>query len=258
MEQRRAAEVPRSNIGTDFSSVTLTRSKAAKLTRPYAGRARSRNSCLSQGTEIQPIPERVADLPRVGGGFDFEQIYQTHYRCVFSLCLRMVGDRAEADDLSQDSFLQVFRKLHTFRGESAFRTWLFRVVTNVVLMHLRKKKRLMMQETSLEDETAVSNEGEALPRTLGSPDRSLAKANDRVVLERAIQALAPGYRRVFLLHDLEGYIHTEISAILGLGVGTSKSQLHKARRHLRRLLRPSRPSGIPSATNHHPPGPAPI
>jgi RNA polymerase sigma-70 factor (ECF subfamily) len=249
MEQRGAAEFLRSKIDTDFSPVTLAPSRAAKLTRTHATRPRSRKSCLTQGTDIQPASERV-DLPRVGGSLDFEEIYQTHYRCVFSLCLRMVGDRAEADDLSQDAFLQVFRKLHTFRGESAFRTWLFRLATNVVLMHLRKKKRLMMKETSLEVETAVSNEGEAVPRTLGSPDRSLAKANDRVILERAIQSLAPGYRRVFLLHDLEGYIHSEISAILGLGVGTSKSQLHKARRHLRRLLRPSRPSGIPSAANN--------
>jgi RNA polymerase sigma-70 factor (ECF subfamily) len=152
----------------------------------------------------------------------------------------MVGDRSEAEDLTQDAFLQLFRKLHTFRGESAFRTWLFRLVTNVALMHLRKKKRLMMQESPLEENHTVREEGDAPRRALGATDHTLAGANDRVILERAIQGLAPGYRRVFLLHDLEGYIHTEISAILGLGIGTSKSQLHKARRHLRRLLRTAR------------------
>ncbi|MGO8792967.1 MAG: RNA polymerase sigma factor [Terriglobia bacterium] len=203
-------------------------------------RTRSQNPCTRRVADPQETKQRVAELPRRGGGFDFERIYQMHSRSVFTLCLRMVGDRSEAEDLTQDAFLQLFRKLHTFRGESAFRTWLFRLVTNVALMHLRKKKRLMMQESPLDDNHGVGEEGDAPRRELGVTDQTLAGANDRVILERAIQGLAPGYRRVFLLHDLEGYIHTEISAILGLGIGTSKSQLHKARRHLRRLLRTAR------------------
>lgn len=203
-------------------------------------RTRSQTPCTRHVASPQESKQRVAELTRLGGGFDFERIYQMYSRSVFTLCLRMVGDRSEAEDLTQDAFLQLFRKLHTFRGESAFRTWLFRLVTNVALMHLRKKKRLMMQESPLEDNHTVSEEGDAPRRALGATDQTLAGANDRVILERAIQGLAPGYRRVFLLHDLEGYIHTEISAILGLGIGTSKSQLHKARRHLRRLLRTAR------------------
>lgn len=189
-----------------------------------------------RAASFQEAEQRLAELPRQGEGFDFERIYRMYSPRVFTLCMRMVRDREKAEDLTQDAFLQLFRKLHTFRGESAFRTWLFRLVTNVGLMHLRKNKRLVMQESPLEDGSVSGEESVAPGSALGPPDRCLAGANNRVALERAIQELAPGYRRILLLHDLEGYEHSEIAAMLGVRIGTSKSQLYKARRHVRRML----------------------
>jgi len=193
--------------------------------------------CIRYAADSEKAKQRVAELPRQGDGFDFERLYRTYSRRVFTLCLRMARDWAEAEDLSQEIFLQLFRKLHTFRGESAFRTWLFRLVTNMALKHIRKNKRLVMQGIPLEGGNALGEESVELVKVQGAPDIFLAGANDRAILERAIGGLPQGYRRIFLLHDLEGYEHSEIAAMLGLEIGTSKSQLYKARRHLRRLLR---------------------
>jgi RNA polymerase sigma-70 factor (ECF subfamily) len=176
------------------------------------------------------------ELPRCDGGFDFERIYQMYSRRVFSLCLRMVGNRAEAEDLTQEAFLLLFRKIGTFRGESAFRTWLFRLVTNVVLMRLRRN-RSTWQESSLDDDRSLVAESHALRKEFGSEDVKLTGAIDRLSLEHAIGQLPHGFRMVFLLHDVEGYNHVEIAGMLGLAVGTCKSQLHKARCRLRLLLR---------------------
>lgn len=147
----------------------------------------------------------------------------------------MTGNIAEAEDLSQEAFLQLFRKIGTFRGESAFSTWLHRLVVNVVLMHLRKKG---LQQISL-DETDNSQE-EPVKRDYGEDDRRLLGSIDRITLARAIGQLPPGYRAVFVLHDMEGYEHNEIAQILSCSVGNSKSQLHKARMKLREWLRESR------------------
>jgi len=144
----------------------------------------------------------------------------------------MTGDTAEAEDLSQDAFLQLFRKISTFRGESAFSTWLHRLVVNVVLMRLRKKG---LQQVSL-DEVDTSQE-EPVRRDYGEDDRRLLGSIDRIVLGRAIATLPPGYRTVFILHDVEGYEHNEIAQIMNCSVGNSKSQLHKARLKLREHLR---------------------
>ena len=144
----------------------------------------------------------------------------------------MVSDPTEAEDLSQEAFLQVFRKLSTFRGESAFSTWLHRLVVNVVLMHLRKKG---LQQVSL-DEVDTSQE-ERVKREYGDDDRRLIGSVDRINLDRAIAELPPGYRAVFVLHDVEGYEHNEIAQIMSYSVGNSKSQLHKARLKLREWLR---------------------
>ncbi len=144
----------------------------------------------------------------------------------------MVSDPTEAEDLSQEAFLQVFRKLSTFRGESAFSTWLHRLVVNVVLMHLRKKG---LQQVSL-DEIDSSQEG-PVKREYGDDDRRLIGSVDRINLDRAIAELPPGYRAVFVLHDVEGYEHNEIAQIMSYSVGNSKSQLHKARLKLREWLR---------------------
>jgi RNA polymerase sigma-70 factor (ECF subfamily) len=144
----------------------------------------------------------------------------------------MTANTAEAEDLSQEAFLQLFRKISTFRGESAFSTWLHRLVVNVVLMRLRKKG---LQQVSL-DELDTSQD-EPVKRDFGDEDRRLVKSVDRLGLERAIAKLPTGYRTVFVLHDIEGYEHNEIAEILNCSVGNSKSQLHKARLKLREGLR---------------------
>jgi RNA polymerase sigma-70 factor (ECF subfamily) len=162
----------------------------------------------------------------------FEALFNTHKRRVYSLCLRMTGDTAEAEDLAQEAFLQLFRKISTFRGESAFTTWLHRLVVNVVLMHLRKKG---LQQVSL-DEPDTSQD-EPVKRDYGDNDRRLLGSVDRIRLAEAISSLPHGYRSVFILHDVEGYEHNEIAQIMNCSIGNSKSQLHKARLKLRELLR---------------------
>jgi len=145
----------------------------------------------------------------------------------------MVGNTAEAEDLTQEAFLQLFRKISTFRGESAFSTWLHRLAVNVVLMKLRKKSG---KETSLEQVTEPDEESGGPRRDFGAADLQLSGSLDRVNLERAVGQLPPGYRAVFVLHDVEGYEHNEIAEIMGCSIGNSKSQLHKARMRLRELL----------------------
>ena len=165
----------------------------------------------------------------------FEILYHLHKRRVYSLCLRMTANTAEAEDLTQEAFLQLFRKLGTFRGESAFSTWLHRMAVNVVLMRLRKKGLAVVPL-----EETIETEEEAPKKELGAPDSVLAGSVDRLQLERAIENLPPGYRTVFVLHDVEGYEHNEIAQIVGCSIGNSKSQLHKARMKLRDLLKTSR------------------
>jgi len=152
----------------------------------------------------------------------------------------MTGNTAEAEDLAQEAFLQLFRKISTFRGESAFSTWLHRLAVNVVLMHLRKKG---LQQVSLDEPD--SSQDEPVKRDYGDDDRRLVGSVDRIGLERAIAELPPGYRAVFVLHDVEGYEHNEIAEIMSCSVGNSKSQLHKARMKLRDRLREDHPGRAP-------------
>jgi RNA polymerase sigma-70 factor (ECF subfamily) len=171
----------------------------------------------------------------------FAALFEAHKRRVYSLCLRMTGNTAEAEDLTQEAFLQLYRKISTFRGESAFSTWLHRLAVNVVLMHLRKKG---LQQISL-DEVDTSQD-EPVKRDYGSDDRRLTGSVDRIGLQHAIADLPPGYRAVFVLHDVEGYEHNEIAEIMKCSVGNSKSQLHKARMKLRERLyyyRDAKPAG---------------
>jgi RNA polymerase sigma-70 factor, ECF subfamily len=168
-----------------------------------------------------------------GDGYAFELLYSMHKRRVYSLCLRMVGNTAEAEDLAQEAFLQLYRKIATFRGESAFSTWLHRLSVNVVLMHLRKKG---LNEVSLE-ETIEPQQEDGPKKDIGARDNVLAGSIDRVNWERAIESLPPGYRIIFVLHDIEGYEHNEIAEMMGCSIGNSKSQLHKARMKLRDLLK---------------------
>ena len=145
----------------------------------------------------------------------------------------MVSNVAEAEDLAQEAFLQLYRKIGTFRGDSAFSTWLHRLTVNVVLMHLRKKG---LPQVSLE-ETLEPSQGEGPRKDIGTRDLHLSGSLDRVGLERAVGELPPGYRLVFVLHDVEGYEHNEIAGMMGCSIGNSKSQLHKARMRLRDLLK---------------------
>jgi RNA polymerase sigma-70 factor (ECF subfamily) len=162
----------------------------------------------------------------------FEALFHQHKKRVYCLCLRVLGNPAEAEELTQDAFLQLFRKIHTFRGQSAFSTWLHRLSLNLALMRLRKKT---ISVTSL-DGGAGEDEFDEPRSELGAPDAALTGSLERMHLERAIAQLPPGYRQAFLLHDVQGYQHNEIAAMLGMSVGNSKSQLHKARIALRKLL----------------------
>jgi RNA polymerase sigma-70 factor (ECF subfamily) len=158
----------------------------------------------------------------------FEKLYVQHHRRVYSLCLRMLGSDGQAEDLTQEVFLQVFRKLGSFRGDSAFTTWLHQLTVNQVLMHFRKRG-VKLEHTSEEGD---------FTNVVETPLQSTRRISmvDRLALEKAVGELPPGYRTVFVLHDVEGYEHEEISDILQVSVGTSKSQLHKARMRLRQLL----------------------
>jgi RNA polymerase sigma-70 factor (ECF subfamily) len=162
----------------------------------------------------------------------FQLLYDRHKRRVYSLCLRMVANTAEAEDLAQEAFLQLFRKISTFRGESAFSTWLHRMTVNVVLMHLRKKG---LPVVSLE-ETTQSPDEDSPKKDFGAEDLNLSGSIDRMQLKKVIEDLPPGYRTIFVLHDVEGYEHNEIATMVGCSIGNSKSQLHKARMKLREAL----------------------
>jgi RNA polymerase sigma-70 factor, ECF subfamily len=175
---------------------------------------------------------------QAGDPHAFADIYGQHKRRIYSLCLRMVNNAAEAEDLTQEAFLQLHRKIATFRGDSAFSTWLHRLAINVVLMHLRKKG---LQVISL-DEAMEPRHEEGPGRSFGAPDLSLTGSIDRMALERAIGSLPAGYRLIFVLHDIEGYEHNEIATMLDCSIGNSKSQLHKARLKLRDAMRAHSPT----------------
>jgi RNA polymerase sigma-70 factor, ECF subfamily len=158
----------------------------------------------------------------------FEIIYQRYNRRTYSLCLRMTANQTEAEDLTQEVFIQLFRKIGSFRGDSAFSTWLHRLTVNQVLMHFRRR--------SVKNEK-TSEDGEIPEQTAaGSSNPNRMQVIDRIALKKAIGELPPGYKNVFVLHDVEGYEHEEVARRLGISVGTSKSQLHKARLKLRSLL----------------------
>src|SRR5713101_8398225 len=166
-----------------------------------------------------------AQLAAAGDMEAFEQIYHRYHRRVYCLCLRMTRNVSESEDLAQDVFVQLFRKIGTFRGEASFATWLHRLTVNQVLMHFRKPVVRMEQTTE---------DGVMAADTLkGKQNWIQTSMVNSISLEEAIKQLSPGYRAVFLLHDVEGYQHQQIGRMLGCAIGTSKSQLHKARMKLR-------------------------
>ena len=184
---------------------------------------------VAEVNKSQPPDFELAKKAAAGDGKAFEELYRRHYRRVYALTLRMMGNPTEAEDMTQDVFLQLFNKVGMFRGESAFTTWLHRMTVNQVLMHFRKKSTRSELLTD-EGETPVQIvKGTENPRT--------APVIDRIGLENALKQLPNGYRTVFVLHDVEGYEHYEIAEMLGIAEGTSKSQLHKARLKLRQLIR---------------------
>src|SRR5437879_4327935 len=185
-------------------------------------------------------------LAQRGNAAAFEHLYRSHSHRVYGLCLRMTGNPTLAEDLTQDVFLQVFRKIQTFRAESAFSTWLYRLAVNIVLMRRRIKT---LKETSLE--AGSETEGDApRHREIGRSDRHLGGVVDRLNLKRALRQLPRGYRQMFLLHDVMGYEHHEIAEALGCSVGNSKSQLHKARMRLRTILQSGRSAKLISQAIH--------
>jgi RNA polymerase sigma-70 factor, ECF subfamily len=187
---------------------------------------------LTDPKQAKAIEAEAIERAKQGDEAAFEALYNLHKRRVYSLCLRMVSNPAQAEDLAQEAFLQLFRKISTFRGESAFSTWLHRMTVNVVLMNLRRKglPLVSLEETLETDEETPRKE-------LGAPDLKLTGSIDRLQLQRAIEKLPPGYKTVFVLHDVEGFEHNEIAEMVGCSIGNSKSQLHKARLKLRDALK---------------------
>ena len=197
--------------------------------------------------DCSPVSVSEAELIRraqKGDAEAFRFLFEKHKARVYALCLRMTRNTAEAEDLTQEAFLHVFRKLAAFRADSALSTWLYRVTVNTVLMHFRKKS-LCVVPVEKKD-----SEGNPVQREFPITDFRLTGCVDRMALNRALSELPNGYRRIFLLHEVAGYEHREIAKSLGCSVGNSKSQLHKARQRIReQLVRaiPARPT--PGASN---------
>jgi RNA polymerase sigma-70 factor, ECF subfamily len=174
-------------------------------------------------------------LAQGGNEEAFATLFHVHKTKVYSVCLRMTGNPADAEDLTQESFLRVLRKLATFRGESALSTWFHRVAVNTVLMHFRKKgARPVSLEELADRDTSVPK------RDYGKVDERLSTSIERIALARALKELSLGYMTIFLLHEVKGYQHHEIARLLRCSVGTSKSQLHKAKTRMRQLLGPQK------------------
>ena len=171
----------------------------------------------------------LAQVASKGDMAAFEEIYRRHHRRVYSICLRMLQNASEAEDLTQDVFIQLYRKIGSFRGDSAFTTWLHRMTVNQVLMHFRKRT-VKFEKTTEEGDTP-----EQIVSGTANPEKM--RIVDKIALDNAIEQLPAGYKNVFLLHDVEGFEHEEVARILGCSVGTSKSQLHKARLKLQKLLK---------------------
>jgi RNA polymerase sigma-70 factor, ECF subfamily len=177
----------------------------------------------------EPVERPLDDVARAARGDRpaFERLYRKHVDRIFSLCTRMVGDRTRAEELTQDAFVRAWEKLDQFRGDSAFGTWLHRLAVNVVLNDRQTEgRRRGRQDDSVEDVDTIAH---ADVRASHVPGLSID-------LERAIAGLPPGARKVFVLHDVEGYTHDEIGEMLGVTAGGCKAQLHRARLLLREAL----------------------
>ncbi|HKV79716.1 MAG TPA: RNA polymerase sigma factor [Candidatus Sulfotelmatobacter sp.] len=184
---------------------------------------------MPKGPEGLALNEAIR-LVHQGDSEAFALIYRNYSELVYRVCFRMLRDPTEAEDAAQDVFVRLFLKINTFRGESAFSSWLYRLTTNVVLMRFRRNK---FKCTSLGGFT--EDDGDPIGE-IGAPDLHLSGLLGWIDLQAAIDVLPDGYKTAFILHDVHGYEHKEIAAILGYSVGNSKSQLYKARKRLRKLL----------------------
>ncbi len=209
-----------------------THAAAIEQELPFGGASCRQESLVNQELQTE-FDEATPDIDlcrmaAAGNIAAFEVIYERYHRRTFSLCLRMMGSQTEAEDLTQEVFIQLFRKIGSFRGDSAFSTWLHRLTVNQVLMYFRRR--------SVKNER-TSDDGEIPEQTVtGSANPRKMQVIDRIALKNAIAELPYGYKNVFILHDVEGFEHEEVARLMGISVGTSKSQLHKARLKLRTLL----------------------
>ena len=222
------------NMSTAVNSLQVSSKLRTRVRRAPAARVstKAQQPAKPLKPDAASLKEAIL-LAQQGDAAAFETIYKLHSRRVYALCLRMIGDPVEAEDLTQEAFLQLFRKIQTFRGESAFSSWLHRLTANIVLMRFRKKKPVSI---SLEEMIRPDDEQKRPTFDIGVPDLRLTGLFDRLNLHAALEQLPEGYRSMFLLHDVHGFEHNEIASILGCSVGNSKSQLHKARKRLRELL----------------------
>ena len=214
----------------DSTSMAITGEAAGSIVETRLDLSASSISVAKTSEAIEPNEKDFSLAQKAGGNVAaFELLYSRYHRRTYSLCLRMTNSQTEAEDLTQEVFIQLFRKIGSFRGDSAFTTWLHRLTVNQVLMHFRR--RGVQSEKTTDD-------GE-MPEQIvnGTENQNRMPIIDRIALDKAIAQLPNGYRTVFILHDVEGFEHEEIARMLKLSVGTSKSQLHKARLKLRGLLR---------------------
>lgn len=200
-------------------------------------------TCAIPATEAKVTSQRTANgrdasrdklirRAQAGDEHAFATLFQLHKNRVYSVCLLMTKDVTDAEDLTQEVFLQVFRTLGSFRGDAAFSTWLYRITVNTVLMKLRRRKST--QIVSLDE--PVNCESATLHHDIGRYDSNLTGVVDRIAIRRALEALPKGCRTIFALHEVEGYQHNEIAEHLDCSIGNSKSQLYKAKRRMRVLL----------------------
>jgi RNA polymerase sigma-70 factor (ECF subfamily) len=187
-------------------------------------------SCKPSNRKAQGDSEAMLVRRALAGEADaFAKLFEAHRGRVYAVCLRMTNNPADADDLTQEAFIQAFRKLATFRGDSALSTWLHRVAVNTALMHFRRQA---VPKATIE--APADHEGDR--REFGRQDDRLHHSLDRIALTRALEALPSGYRTIFELHEIGGYGHREIAKLLSCSVGNSKSQLHKAKQRIRECL----------------------
>jgi RNA polymerase sigma-70 factor, ECF subfamily len=194
---------------------------------------------LRTASKVDSSDRNLVSRAQKGDEEAFAALFEMHKKRVYSLCLYMTADVATAEDLTQEVFIHVFRKISTFRGDAAFSTWLHRIAVNTVLM---SRRRYTPPQLFLDDPVCVDSA--LLRRDLSWNDSALSETLERIALIRGIRQLPEGYRTIFILHDVEGYEHAEIARLLNCSSGNSKSQLHKARMKLRELLFPGKAKGL--------------